>query len=70
MGRTGLEQTGKTLGNSGNSERSGADSGADPVNSLQIDPDLQRLIDSWPNLPEAVKAGIAAMVNASNAGLK
>ena len=27
------------------------------------DPDLQRIIDAWPTLPEAVKAGIVAMVN-------
>jgi hypothetical protein len=29
------------------------------------DPDLQALIDAWPGLPEAVKAGILAMVTTS-----
>jgi hypothetical protein len=32
---------------------------------LEIDPELQALIDLWPNLPPAVKAGIVAMVRAS-----
>ncbi len=29
------------------------------------DPRLARLIDSWPNLPEALRAGITAMVAAT-----
>jgi len=33
---------------------------------LQItDPDLQRVVDTWANLPAAVKTGILAMVAAS-----
>lgn len=31
----------------------------------QDDPVLARLVESWPELPEAVKAGIAAMIEAS-----
>ena len=30
----------------------------------QIDPDLARLIEAWPTLPEALRAGILAMVAA------
>lgn len=29
------------------------------------DPDLAALIDAWPNLPEAMKAGILAMIRAT-----
>jgi hypothetical protein len=32
------------------------------------DPDLAALIDSWDSLPEAIRAGIMAMVRASSAG--
>jgi len=31
----------------------------------EIPPDLQALIDAWPSLPEAIKAGILAMVKAA-----
>lgn len=30
-----------------------------------LDPDLQSVIEQWPDLPPAVKAGIVAMVKAS-----
>jgi hypothetical protein len=29
------------------------------------DPDLAAVVDAWPELPEAIKAGIVAMVKAS-----
>jgi len=29
------------------------------------DPDLARVIDAWPHLPEPVKAGIVAMIQAA-----
>ena len=32
----------------------------------QIDPDLARLIDAWPTLPEAIRAGILALVDAAS----
>ncbi len=31
--------------------------------TVQLDPDLQRVIDAWPALPEAIRAGIVALVN-------
>lgn len=31
----------------------------------QIDPDLARLIDAWPMLPNVLRAGILAMIDAS-----
>jgi len=42
---------------------------APPENALardsQNDPDLARLIDAWPRLPEAIRAGILAMIEAA-----
>jgi len=35
---------------------------------LQKHPDLEAVISAWPELPEAVKAGIVAMVRASAEG--
>jgi hypothetical protein len=31
----------------------------------QIDADLQRVLDAWPTLPEALRAGILAMIDAA-----
>jgi hypothetical protein len=42
-----------------------ADSLAD---SVQVDPDLAGVVAAWPGLPEAVKAGIVAMVKATGTG--
>jgi hypothetical protein len=32
----------------------------------QTDPDLARIVVAWPGLPEAIKAGIVAMVKAAS----
>ncbi len=34
-----------------------------------IDPDLDRIIHAWPDLPEAVRASIAMLVRAARAGV-
>jgi hypothetical protein len=34
----------------------------------QIDPDLARLIDAWPKLPEALRAGILGIIDAARKG--
>ena len=34
-------------------------------NSSPIDADLAAVVDAWPKLPEAIKAGILAMVRAA-----
>ena len=33
-----------------------------------LDPDLARVADAWGGLPDAIKAGILAMVNAASPG--
>ena len=47
------------------SEAGGAECGAQRAPEGQFEPDLQRLIDAWPTLPDALKTGIAAMVEAA-----
>jgi len=34
--------------------------------ALQNHPDLQSIVEAWPTLPDTLKAGILAMVRASN----
>jgi len=36
-----------------------------PTDTCKTDPDLAALVDAWPALPEAVRAGIVAMVKAT-----
>jgi hypothetical protein len=45
--------------------KGGAFSGAVLAKTVRGDPALQQLIDVWPALPKAVKAGISAMASAS-----
>ncbi|MDC0934640.1 hypothetical protein OAS39_00025 [Pirellulales bacterium] len=37
--------------------------------SAPIDPDLAAVIDAWPELPEAVRADIVAMVRSADSAL-
>ena len=37
-----------------------------PGNRIDIDPDLAKLNDAWSSLPDVVKAGILAMVEAAS----
>jgi hypothetical protein len=46
-------------------EGGGAKSGAPTPIKPTIDPDLAALIDAWPTLPEAIRAGIVALVRAA-----
>ncbi len=36
-----------------------------PTDNSKTDPDLAAVVDAWPTLPEALKAGILAMVKAA-----
>jgi hypothetical protein len=51
--------------NSTNPAPGGAKSGALDLTKPNIDPALASLIDAWPKLPEAIRAGILAMVQAA-----
>ncbi|MCZ6651489.1 MAG: hypothetical protein O7D91_00455, partial [Planctomycetota bacterium] len=69
LGPPGLEQHPKTLGNSSGSAESAAESGAsnaeyvpNPAERESIDPGLASVVEAWPTLPEAIRAGIVAMV--------
>jgi hypothetical protein len=36
-----------------------------PTDTCKTDPTLATVVDAWPDLPEAIKAGIMAMVRAA-----
>ena len=63
---TGVEQVAQTPGNIDILEEGGAESGAQRAPEGQFEPELQRLIDAWPTLPDALKTGIRAMVTAAS----
>jgi hypothetical protein len=45
----------------------GAESGAPATQTAPIDAGLASVIDAWPALPNAIRAGILAMVRAAGA---
>lgn len=64
----GLEQGAPNTGETPFSETGGAESDALGAQSALIDPELLALVEAWPELPEAIKANILAMVR-SHQGL-
>jgi len=54
MGDTGFETPSNSSGETANSEKGAAESGAVGAESSCIDPDLQAVIDAWPTLPAAI----------------
>jgi len=63
----GLELPQKYAGNTGFCPPGGAESGALCAPAAHFAPDLIAVIQAWPNLPEALKAGILAMIQAATA---
>jgi hypothetical protein len=61
----GIEPHALSPDNSTNPAPGGAKSGALTIENLAIDPSLAALIDAWPTLPDAIRAGILAMVRAA-----
>jgi hypothetical protein len=59
------EQTPENTGKTGISADAGANAGAVETKTAHIGPDLQGIIDAWPALPDAIKAGILAMIRAA-----
>jgi len=63
----GVEQPHNPSKKTPGSETGGAESGAQRAPNGPIDPQLKQVIDAWSNLPQAVKAGILAMIDATQA---
>jgi hypothetical protein len=61
----GIEPHADSPGNSINPAPGGAKSGAPSPENAAIDPALAALIEAWPTLPEPIRAGILAMVQAA-----
>ena len=59
-------QTCNTPGTPAHSDNCAAAGAAVETVAAALDVDLQRVIEQWPDLPPAVKAGIVAMVRASS----
>lgn len=55
----------QNAGNSIASDQSGAQSGALSAREAPLDPELAAVVDAWPALPAAIKAGILAMIRAA-----
>ncbi len=62
---TGLELSHDSAGNFTIADQSGAESGALGAQNRPCDADLAEVVQSWPSLPDALRAGILAMVRAA-----
>jgi len=62
---TGLEPPPQNTRKQAVSEAGGAKSGALSTNLIPVDSDQQRILDAWPTLPEPLRAGILAMIEAA-----
>ena len=65
VGDTGLEPVVKPLGNNGRGTQSAAESAALDAREAPLGSDLRAVISAWPNLPDAIRAGILAMISAT-----
>jgi hypothetical protein len=65
MEAAGIELGPQSSGNSALGGQSGAECGARGAQNAPIDPELAAVIDAWPALPAAIKAGILAMIRAA-----
>ena len=59
------EETSDFPGNTAVFANPGANAVALETKPAHIAPDLQVIIDAWPTLPEAIQAGILAMIRAA-----
>lgn len=66
MAGTGFELLQESAGNSTSATQSGAKSGALGAQNGPLDPDLVVVAEAWPGLPDALRAGILAMVRAAS----
>jgi len=61
----GLERPAETPGNSGNSKTGDAESDVNAARNAPAAPDLQSIIDAWPNLTDEQKAAILVIIDKS-----
>ncbi len=64
MEAAGIEHGPKSSGNQGVGNESGAECGALGAREALNAPGLAEVVEAWPTLPEAIKAGILAMIRA------
>lgn len=63
-GESGIRTNSKTTGISVISGQVGAECGAALVRKDSVDADLQKLIETWPRLPETLRADMLKLINA------
>jgi len=66
----GAEHGPKSSGKQGVGNPSGAECGALGAREAPIDPELVAVVDAWPKLPQAIRAGILAMIRAAGDGAR
>jgi len=62
VAEAGLERTANSSGNTGYSEKGGAESGASSGDSRPLDPDLMAVVNAWPTLPETTRQSILTII--------
>ena len=55
----------KSSGNNGRGTQGAAESAALDASEAPLGSDLRAVISAWPNLPDAIRAGILAMIDAT-----
>ena len=65
VGGTGFEPVVKSSGNNGRGTQSAAESAALDAREAPLGSDLRAVISAWPNLPDAIRSGILAMIGAT-----
>jgi len=65
VGGTGFEPVVKSSGNNGRGTQGAAESAALDAREAPLGSDLRAVISAWPNLPDAIRAGILAMIGAT-----
>ena len=65
VGDTGLEHAMESSGGNGRGTQSAAESAALDAREAPLGSDLRAVVSAWPNLPDAIRAGILAMISAT-----
>ena len=65
MGHEGVEPPPENTDKTGVLNQSGAESGALDAQKAELSPELAAVVEAWPKLPPAIRAGILAMIRAA-----